>query len=183
MMLWPKAFVLLGLFVSLFAFVHSSTEPLSFAEEEDDVDEVILLIHLDGMDSLSDLLELGITNLDHPSKESMTVEAFVTREQVKLLQHHQFRFEKLPNAAREYHEELKRSTGGTLDHYHNYDELSAFLEQMENEYPQIARRFSIGQSVQGREIWGIRITDNIGSFTYPLLFFFFFAFFFSPLLY
>ena len=32
---------------------------------------------------------------------------------------------------------------------------------MEEKYPLIARRFSLGQSARNRTLWGIRITDNL----------------------
>lgn len=37
--------------------------------------------------------------------------------------------------------------------HRDYQELTSFLEGIRDEYPQITRLFSIGQSVQGRELW------------------------------
>ncbi|MEA2677269.1 MAG: carboxypeptidase [Chloroflexota bacterium] len=47
--------------------------------------------------------------------------------------------------------------------YHTYAETSALLDGVESSYPTIARKFSIGQSNQGRPIWALKISDNVGS--------------------
>ena len=58
--------------------------------------------------------------------------------------------------------------------YHNYNELTAFLQNITNAYPAISRLFSIGKSVQNRDLWvrnaGLQILilkvvelgDNVG---------------------
>jgi len=46
--------------------------------------------------------------------------------------------------------------------FHLYDDLSQVLHDMEDQYPEIAKVFSAGKSVQGRELWGIEITRNPG---------------------
>lgn len=48
-----------------------------------------------------------------------------------------------------------------LSGYHNYQQLTAFLQQYAANYSSIASLFSIGQSVQNRELWVFRISDNI----------------------
>jgi hypothetical protein len=47
--------------------------------------------------------------------------------------------------------------------YHSYAEMSAFLDGVESAHPGIARKLSIGQSYQGRPIWALKISDNVGS--------------------
>ena len=47
--------------------------------------------------------------------------------------------------------------------YHSYAEMSDFLEGVESANPGIARKVSIGQSYQGRPIWALKISDNVGS--------------------
>jgi hypothetical protein len=44
--------------------------------------------------------------------------------------------------------------------YHTYATLTAALQTFAEEYPEIARLTSLGQSVQGRELWVLLITDN-----------------------
>ncbi|MEP7158123.1 MAG: M14 family metallopeptidase, partial [Chloroflexota bacterium] len=47
--------------------------------------------------------------------------------------------------------------------YHNYAEMSAFLDDVVAAYPGIADKFSLGQSYQGRQIWALKISDNVGT--------------------
>ncbi len=44
--------------------------------------------------------------------------------------------------------------------YHDYDALTAKLKSIAGDYPEITRLVSIGQSVEGKEIWALKITDN-----------------------
>ena len=47
-----------------------------------------------------------------------------------------------------------------LDDFHNYAQLTTELQNIENSYPEIAKLYNLGSSVQGRTIWGLKITDN-----------------------
>lgn len=47
--------------------------------------------------------------------------------------------------------------------YHTYAEVKAELDQAVAAHPDIARRFNIGRSYEGRKIWAIKISDNVGS--------------------
>jgi carboxypeptidase D len=43
--------------------------------------------------------------------------------------------------------------------YHTYATLTADLQSIASSYPEITRLFSLGKSVQGRELWIMKITD------------------------
>jgi carboxypeptidase T len=45
--------------------------------------------------------------------------------------------------------------------YHTYAEMEAFLGATVAAYPDIAHKFSIGKSHQGRDIWALKISDNV----------------------
>ncbi len=45
--------------------------------------------------------------------------------------------------------------------YHNYAEMVAELKQTVADHPTIVKRFSIGKSHQGRDIWVAKISDNV----------------------
>ena len=49
-----------------------------------------------------------------------------------------------------------------MEDYHNYNELTSFLQNIATNYPNITKLESIGQSVQGRELWVMEISDNPG---------------------
>ena len=46
--------------------------------------------------------------------------------------------------------------------HHNYNALTSFLQKLHQDYPDITNLFSIGQSVQGRNLWVMEISDNPG---------------------
>jgi carboxypeptidase T len=47
--------------------------------------------------------------------------------------------------------------------YHTYAEISAATKAVADAHPDIARRFSIGKSYQGRDIWAMKISDNVAA--------------------
>ncbi|MFQ5627188.1 MAG: M14 family metallopeptidase [bacterium] len=47
--------------------------------------------------------------------------------------------------------------------YHNYEEIDAELHQLAASHAQIAQVSSIGKSIEGRDLWAIKISDNVGS--------------------
>jgi hypothetical protein len=46
--------------------------------------------------------------------------------------------------------------------YHSYTEVAADVAAVAAAHPDIVRRFSIGKSYQGRDIWAVKISDNVG---------------------
>ncbi|MEP7379540.1 MAG: M14 family metallopeptidase [Chloroflexota bacterium] len=47
--------------------------------------------------------------------------------------------------------------------YHSYAEMSAYLDDVAAAHPGIARKLSIGESYQGRQIWALKISDHVDS--------------------
>jgi hypothetical protein len=47
--------------------------------------------------------------------------------------------------------------------YHSYTELTAEVAAVAAAHPDIVWRFSIGKSYQGRDIWAVKISDNVRS--------------------
>ena len=118
-------------------------------------------IQLNSLNDYNILTELGI-ELDHYRTEKL-VHAYATNKEIELLNNIGFILDKIPNQPYEYYQELKTaSTRNPLEEYHNYNELTAFLNEIANQYPEITFLESIGQSVQGRELWVMEITNNPG---------------------
>ncbi|MCK4526334.1 carboxypeptidase regulatory-like domain-containing protein [candidate division WOR-3 bacterium] len=46
------------------------------------------------------------------------------------------------------------------EEYHSYQQMVSKLDSLASEYPNIAKKISIGQSVQGRELWVLKLSDN-----------------------
>jgi hypothetical protein len=47
--------------------------------------------------------------------------------------------------------------------YHSYAEMVAELDKAVADHPAIVRKFSIGKSYQGRDIWAAKISDNVAT--------------------
>jgi len=47
--------------------------------------------------------------------------------------------------------------------YHNYAELTAVVNSVTSNYPSIASKFSVGTSYEGRDIMGVKISDNVAT--------------------
>jgi hypothetical protein len=47
-----------------------------------------------------------------------------------------------------------------LDNFHTYSQMTTDLQDIADTYPDIAQLYNLGSSVQGRTIWGLKITDN-----------------------
>jgi hypothetical protein len=52
---------------------------------------------------------------------------------------------------------------GADANYHDYTEMSAEIQNVANANPSIVSRFSIGNSYEGRAIWAVKISDNVGT--------------------
>ena len=45
--------------------------------------------------------------------------------------------------------------------YHTYDEMVADVDSVVAAHPDIARKFSIGKSYEGRDLWAVKVSDNV----------------------
>jgi hypothetical protein len=53
-------------------------------------------------------------------------------------------------------------TGNTeKEHYYSYDELTDLLGQLQQDYPEIFNYSSLGKTWEGRDIWLVKISDNV----------------------
>jgi hypothetical protein len=47
--------------------------------------------------------------------------------------------------------------------YHNYAEMVAVLQATQTAHPDIVQMFSIGKSYLGREMWAVKVSDNVAT--------------------
>ena len=93
------------------------------------------------------------------------VHILATESQYYTIINDDINIKKVENKARQYYLELleeTRDSDNPMRDYHDYNELTEFLVNVSNTYPSITNLISIGQSVQGRELWVIEISDNPG---------------------
>jgi murein tripeptide amidase MpaA len=54
-------------------------------------------------------------------------------------------------------------TSAAYDRYPRYDELTSWLDEFADEFPNLVRKSSIGQSFEGRDIWLLTVTNHDGA--------------------
>jgi carboxypeptidase D len=118
--------------------------------------EYVAILKVPNPEDVVGLIKRGIS-LDHPNKQQQTFEAYVTEKDIPILKEFNVEYQ-IQQSQPEEHLHEKRA--GTVE-YHNYGALTSFMEDIATRYPSITRLFSIGKSVQSRELWGIEISDNI----------------------
>ena len=141
--------ILLIVFSSILAFYNN--------------DKKMVEINFNDVKDLDILVKMDI-DLDH-HRTSESVHAHVNENQFNTISALGFNIKYIPNQARLYYEELIADPNyleNPMRSYHNYNELTDFLININSEFPDITNLFSIGQSVQGRELWVLEISDNPG---------------------
>ena len=120
-------------------------------------------ISFSNLSQLDELVQMNI-DLDHHRTKN-DVHAFVTDEEYNQISNMGFGITEIPNQAKLYFQELisnNQDSRNSMRSYHNYDELTDFLQGINSQYPNITNLLSIGQSVHGRELWILEISDNPG---------------------
>ncbi len=71
---------------------------------------------------------------------------------------------RIPNEAKNYADKLWNDTKNSknpMDEYYTYEEYTQIMQDIAAQYPNICHLESAGQSVQGRELWFMEISDNV----------------------
>ena len=71
-------------------------------------------------------------------------------------------FTSIPTTAEAFTQIVKDWEKPRIFRHHNFNDMTTFLRTIANLYPNITRLYSVGKSVQNRELWVIEITDNPG---------------------
>ncbi len=98
-------------------------------------------------------------DLDIDDARPGIVEAYVDDAQLAELRSAGYEVQAIPNQARRAWAAQSREEPGR-EAYHTYATLTTELAQIHADYPAITQLFSIGTSVQGRELWMLKISDN-----------------------
>lgn len=130
----------------------------------DELDELVIRIpHAGGehgQDLLKQLYLQGISSVENHRSSNKFFDVYITRKELKKVEALGLQFAFIDHPSHEENKEETRSVNTAS--YHHYNDLSQFLDQIQQLYPAIAKKFSIGRSSQGRELFGIRISKNIG---------------------
>lgn len=51
--------------------------------------------------------------------------------------------------------------GVDLSHYYHHDEVAQLAQRLSSQHPSLVQRYSVGRSVQGRELLVMKISENV----------------------
>ena len=115
-------------------------------------------IEITGHIQVYDLAGLGI-DIDAASDE--LVRAYVSEAEESLLRSLGYEVRRIPNEALRMWRSLEEGEQPlAAEEYHDYAELTAYLQAVAADHPDITRLVSIGKTVQNRDLWFLKITDN-----------------------
>ena len=95
-----------------------------------------------------------------------TVEVYLLPEDFEMLRQRGYSMRWIRDLQTEYMQNLWAITGGTdnpLADYHTNNEIEAEFIALQAAYPELLRYESIGLSVQGRDLWVAKVSDNVNS--------------------
>lgn len=87
------------------------------------------------------------------------IELWLSPSELNMLQDMGLSPVQIPDEAKAMWQRLQEQPERERD-YHNHALLTSFLQSYAASYPNLCRLYSIGQSVQGRDLWVMKITDN-----------------------
>lgn len=113
-------------------------------------EEVHVRLHPSTGDKTRRLYELGIESFHKESDGNLSI--WANLNQLKTLDTYAIKYERVPKQKRE------RFADKNMGSYHTHEEMDQLFGRLQQEYPELMSRFSIGTSVEGRSLSGARIT-------------------------
>ncbi|MHC4594256.1 MAG: M14 family zinc carboxypeptidase [Planctomycetota bacterium] len=111
---------------------------------------VVVEVTIPNRDALDELARAGY---DISNVQGNVVTIYATLEELE-------RLKETGYSLREIEPQTQSIELMALGGYHNYATLTDELNTYAEAYPDICRLYTLGQSVQGRELWAVLITDN-----------------------
>ena len=96
--------------------------------------------------------------------EGLIVDLYLNEEEISRLKSQGYNVDYIPDPAKIYADWLHEQTWNTsnpMDDYHTFEELTAELQQIADQHSDICNLVNAGFSVQGRELWVMKISDNV----------------------
>jgi len=104
---------------------------------------------------VSTLARAGLS-LEHPKRGHPTVDVILPNQDLPIL-------DSLGLSYTLLRPQLSHNDKRALSGYHNYDALTAFLQDVSSRCANITNLFSLGKSVQDRDLWCIEFSSNPGT--------------------
>lgn len=109
------------------------------------------IVRFDLTDSMKKYLRQNEFDITGVNYKTMEIEALLTEEELALIQTQK------PNIKFSFPQNL---LAGPDQRYYNPDEIEALIRETHAAYPDITKIFSIGKTLEGRDILGLKISDN-----------------------
>jgi len=109
-----------------------------------------IIIKTQNSKQIQKIARLGII-IDNVNNGTLT--AYATKQDLGILQKH-----KIP------YKHIKPDNGPSNENtsgYYTYETLTFKLQELQERYPEILNLISIGKTVSGREMWFVKISDNV----------------------
>ena len=113
---------------------------------------VVIKVTIPNRDALDELARAGY---DISNVQGNVVTIYATLDELDKLKETGYEYSEIERQPQPQGFELM-----ALVDYHNYDTLTDELNIYAEAYPDICRLYTLGQSVQGRELWAVLISDN-----------------------
>jgi len=120
-------------------------------------DPIVAAVPLSQPSTLGDIIQHRITILDVDRARTSAV-VLVSSEEFSWLSAMNLAPTIVPDELAEQ-QGWKYSPAAERD-FHTYAQMTTALQNIASTYPDISSLYNLGQSVQGRTIWGLKITDN-----------------------
>lgn len=126
-------------------------------------------VWIDSQEDLQEIVRLGFEQEGARVKQNTFAKGVATESAVAAIRAAGFRLDVIEpdmaasNEARLLMESPSREFGyGSMGGYYTYDEVGWLLDSLHAVHPDlVSEKISIGQSVQGREIWAFKVSDNV----------------------
>lgn len=132
-----------------------------FAQSENNPTLYIKITNVSPNDFI--MLQSGDIDIENV-KNKNEIYAYVTKPEYDRLVEKGCRVEMLPDRSKIYADSLWLATrfgSNPLAAYHTYEELTTALQQLAQQYSKICLLESIGKSAQVRDLWIMKISDNV----------------------
>jgi len=107
---------------------------------------------------IQELLKLNI-DITYQDKHAEYIDCFVDSSQLKRMEILGFSSEIIISDMKAFAQKLRDSN--YFDPFHSYEEIVSEIHQLATDYPDIIKIQNIGQSWEGRDIWAMKISDNV----------------------
>ncbi|MFO8077160.1 MAG: M14 family zinc carboxypeptidase [Thermoplasmatota archaeon] len=143
-----KAFILVGIFLFSTLTTMAQPSPISSFQNDDALALYRITPALRPTDLPQQATLMG-------GKPQLFHDVLMNKQDILSLQQQGYHVELLEKKPFHISQEI-------INQYHTFEEIESILETIANDHPDITNLYSIGKSIEDRDLWCLEITDNPG---------------------